>query len=448
MSPSKMLLRSAYRNVGASRGLAWGGSTGFSPPITVHSLQGAIEIDKQIALPGSLVWQLPMPMIRCRSQWSACTEGIFAERVLPSGSTTNKILRFPNNFVSPPWFAHYASTTLVAGDVTITLTDSQAARGNKSRAIFDSQFFMKRIRDEFNRTYYLAPAGTPPPGSAAACSAHGDTACPGTAGSTAPRCRRSCDSNGVEHLQLTVRPASRLMVEVYLNREETHVELDVQLVLPSEAGPWEFRSGLRDRLTRWAPENHTDYSLEPSTWALFNATLEAWGAAESQLKLDDDEPTPEAAWWTETSLTRVMPGAVRPSQPATSVDVALAGPSRLKPVPFAPLLMRVRCRQRARKLPNPSSHKHKRHMVGGRHGRQRLARCFVGAGRFCLCARDCAQLAGKRRLVARPVSPSAEGACGRRCHHISVVHGVRSSQHSPTDLHAVRGAKPKRHGHQ
>ena len=215
-----------------------------------------------------------------------------------------------------------------------------------------------------------------------------------------------------------------------------------------DAGPWEFRSGLRDRLTRWAPENHTDYSLEPSTWALFNATLEAWGAAESQLKLDDDESSPEAAWWTETSIIRVMPGAVRPSQPATSVDVALAGPSRLKPVPFAPLLMRVRCRQRARKLPNPSSHKHKRHMVGGRHGRQRLARCFVGAGRFCLCARDCAQLARKRRLVARPVSPSTEGACGRRCHHISVVHGVRSSQHSPTDLHAVRGAKPKRHGHQ
>ena len=156
----------------------------------------------------------------------------------------------------------------------------------------------------------------------------------------------------------------------------------------------------------------------------------------------------DAAWWTETSLVRVMPSAVRPSQPATSVDVALAGPSRLKPVPFAPLLMRVRCRQRARKLPNPSSHKHKRHMVGGRHGRQRLARCFVGAGRFCLCARDCAQLAGKRRLVARPVSPSAEGACGRRCHHISVVHGLRSSQHSPTNLHAVRGATPKRHSHQ
>lgn len=259
----------------ARNGLKW------TNAIDAAQLESAIAADAAMHIPASLVWQSPLSLLRCRSETQRCDEGSFAERFLPpeeDEQTTmfTKVLEFPTNYIfEPGWYSSSTTADSVSGVVTVILADSQRAKGNESFLIHDDHFFRKRVYGtRSNVTYYQDYAGHASNGSVMACPVE----CPGA--DAAAHCECSCSGihDSIERLTLTVAVAEPLAVELSLQRDVSHTPMSLRVGVLA-TGDVDGRHQPQQVPMVFKAQVHNE--LIPSSRAVFNATLSAWGASVS-----------------------------------------------------------------------------------------------------------------------------------------------------------------------
>eukprot|EP01043_Picozoa_sp_COSAG02_P069030 COSAG02_NODE_11674_length_1676_cov_1.520609_1_plen_351_part_00 len=254
----------------ARNGLKW------TNAIDATQLESAIAADAAMHIPASLVWQSPLSLLRCRSETQRCDEGSFAERFLSSEEDQQKmftkVLEFPTNYIfEPGWYSRSTTADSVSGVLTVILGDSQRAKGNQSFLIHDDHFFRKRVYGtRSNVTYYQDYAGHA--SSVMACPVE----CPGA--DTAANCERSCSGihDSIERLTLTVGVAEPLAVELSLQRDVSHTSMSLRVGVLA-TGDVDGRHQPQQVPLVFDAQVHNE--LSPSSRAVFNATLSAWGAS-------------------------------------------------------------------------------------------------------------------------------------------------------------------------
>ena len=245
----------------------------WTTPTSSTALSQGLAADRRVkGLAGSMVFEMPLMVGRCRSKYDACDRGIFSGprqlttakdngTVLPA--SYNGMLFWPNEAVAlSGWFQRYTTALTIPAKtrLTICFSDSQAVE-RKPTASRDE--FRKRVVGLFTGVvYYEAPIGVFTNGSST-CPEQG-VACPGQS-ATAIRCEIVCSGpgGGQSNITLTTMHSEKLVVELRTGSQgSTHAVEVLRVILPNVAG-WKFSSGLDDQ-------------QDGGVRALYNATVQAF----------------------------------------------------------------------------------------------------------------------------------------------------------------------------
>ena len=263
-NPSSQIFGGHYSRLG----MPW------EDPVSPASLSQGIRDDVAVGLAGSLVFEMPLMVGRCRSTFDSCDEGIFHQRKLPAAEATpfNALLFWPNEAVAlSGWFQRWTSVYTVpqGRQLQVVLSDSLALRREPVASLDE---FRKRVRGASSGTvYYESPTGVFT-NLSATCGASGR--CPGA--SPGVRCIAACAGAGMGVASLTFTTAEREPVVVELSTGSagsTHALTEIQVQLPtgtvgSGSDSWRFSSGI---------DEEQDLSTAAAHYrALYNASVKAF----------------------------------------------------------------------------------------------------------------------------------------------------------------------------
>ena len=218
------------------RGLIW------DQPVSPTALAAGIRTDISVGLAGSLVWEMPLMVGRCRSRFDSCDEGVFHQRQLEPPSPHhhgpplyNARLFWPNmDGILPGWFQRFTTKAAVPAGrpLRFALSDSLALR-NGTNPVNQSHFRKRVVGLTSGTVFYDAPVARYANGSATCGEA--ETSCAGASGlDPGSTCTMNCSGEGMGLTTLTITVATDewLFVELVTGSMGcTHclMQLDVEI---------------------------------------------------------------------------------------------------------------------------------------------------------------------------------------------------------------------------